>query len=128
MNTIEEANELPRWQLGDPTKHPPEDAEFLEILAKIGFTTFAFPAGLYGAKSETRSVMIIFRGQGLGRKKRWELIFQQYDKDVLVTVSTDLIADSKFAANWLRGETLKVTVDSLCDSPFRPVGANDSTG
>ena len=126
MNTPDNSGELSEgllpWEIGDPTKHPPVDSGFLETLAKSGFSTYTGPIGICGAKSNTRSVIAIHRGRG----KRWELIFRQLDKDVVVTMSTDLIADAKFAAKWLRGETLHIAQDSLCESPFRPVGANDS--
>ena len=128
MNTTDNSGELSEglrpWEIGDPTKHPPVDSGFLGTFARSGFLTYTGPIGLCGAKSKTRSVIAIHRGRG----KRWELIFRQLDRDIVVTVSTNLVADAKYAANWLQGEKLHVAQDSLCESPFRPVGANESRG
>ena len=97
------------WNPGDPTTHPPIDATFLEAIAKQGYVPFTGPAGMFGGKSETRSIVVIHRGRG----KKWELIFREQDHDVVSTMTTDLPKATSSVLAWLNGKPLLVEPDSL---------------
>ena len=67
------------------------------------------PAGLFGGKSEYRTVVVIHRGQGT----KWEVVFREHDVDVVTTTSTDLNATTDATLSWLRGGSLFASENSL---------------
>ena len=97
------------WQLGDATSNPPADAEFLESVRRSGFLAFVGPSGLCGAKSETRSAVVIHRGRGT----KWEVVFCEHDADVVTTTTTDLTSMTPAVLSWLRGGALAADENSL---------------
>ena len=109
MNTPQLSPGCNLWQLGDPTKHPPRDEAFLGALANAGFLPFTGPSGLCGARSETRTVVVVHRGRGI----RWEIFFRENDTDMVTTTTSNLSAATEYVLAWLRGEALSVGEDSL---------------
>ena len=109
MNAIQLSPGCSRWRTGDSTKHPPVDAELLDSLVRAGFLAFTGPSGLFGGKSETRTVVVIHRGRGI----RWELFFGEHETDMVTTTTTNLAAATEIVLAWLRGEALSVAEDSL---------------
>ncbi len=109
VKTIEISPGCERWNPGDPTHHAPVDADFLERIAKAGFVTFTGPGVLCGGKSESRTVLAIHRGRGT----RWEVVFREYESDVVTTFTTDLVAMSTTMLAWLSGQSLTAKENSL---------------
>jgi hypothetical protein len=109
MPTIQLSPNCKHWQIGDATRHPPQDAALLKAVAQAGFVAFTGPSGLCGGKSETRSLVAVHRGLG----KEWELVFRENDSDVVTTTTTDLAEATNAVLSWLRGKTLAVDENAL---------------
>ena len=109
MTTTLTSSGCDRWQAGDPTKHPPLDAEFLSKLLESGFSVFTGPSGLFAGRSESRTVVVIHRGRGV----RWEMIFRENDTDMVTTTTNNLPTATESAVAWLRGGALSAETDSL---------------
>jgi len=97
------------WNSGETTIHPPVDVTFLEAVAEAGYVPYTGPAGMFGGKTETRSIVVIHRGRG----KKWELIFREHEHDVVTTMTTDLTKATSSVLAWLNGKPLSVEPDSL---------------
>ena len=109
MTTIALSPGCERWQIGDATKHPPADAAFLEAVVQAGFLAFTGPSGLCGAKSESRSTVVIHRGRG----SKLEVVFRENETDVVTTTTTDLANMTTAVLSWLRGGVLAADNNSL---------------
>ncbi len=98
-----------RWTDGMATKYPPADVTFLQAATIVGFEAFTHAGGLFGARAAQRAVQIIHRGRG----KKWEIIFVEYDSDVLTTTTTDLEQMTTTMLSWLSGKSLTAKEDSV---------------
>ncbi len=109
MTIIELPQGCERWTIDDPTKNPPSDQSFLEAVVKSGFLAFTHHGGLCGGQSGNRAVVIIHRGGG----RKWEVIFQEHDADVVTTMTTNLQQMTNTSISWLQGAALAADVDSV---------------
>ena len=109
MITIQLSPGCTRWQVGDRTQHPPEDATLLKAVTEAGFVAFTGPSGLCGGKSETRSLVAIHRGQG----RKWELVFRENEADIVTTRTTDLADATDAILTWLCGKMLDVDENAI---------------
>lgn len=109
MTTIELSAGCQHWLPGDPTKHPPLDAWFLEAVTSAGFVAFTGPSGLCGGKTQSRTVIAIHRGRGV----KWEVVFRENDADVVTTTTTNLKRMTIAMLSWLQGSSLAVDEDSV---------------
>lgn len=97
------------WQSGNPTKHAPHDTAFLEAVLEAGFSAFTGPGGLFGGEFGNRCVLLIHRGRGV----KWEVIFQEYNSDVVTTTTSDLKNMTTTMLSWLRGGALAAEENSI---------------
>ena len=109
MTTRELSPNCDRWVPGDPTKNPPKDKLFLEAVVDAGFVAFTHRGGLFGGQSDHRAVVIVHRGRG----KKWEVVFQESDRDVVTTTTSDLERLTTTILSWLRGGALTAEEGSL---------------
>jgi len=109
MTTRELFPNCERWVRGNLTKNPPSDKLFLEAVVDAGFFAFTHHGGLFGGQSDHRAVVIIHRGCG----KKWEVVFQESDRDVVATTTSDLERLTTTILSWLRGGLLTAAEDSL---------------
>lgn len=103
------AMEFQRWVAGALTKYPPADESFMQTAADAGYEAFTHVGGLFGARSDHRSVHIIHRGRG----RKWEVIFLERETDVVTTITTDLERMTSTILSWLSGRSLTVKEDSV---------------
>lgn len=109
MTARETSSDCERWAPGDPTKNPPHDQRFLEAVVDAGFDAFTHRGGLFGGQSDHRAVVIVHRGRG----KIWEVVFQESDRDVVTTTTSNLERLTTTILSWLRGNPLTAEEDSL---------------
>ena len=93
------------WSAGDSTRNPPEDNEFLCLLASEGFKTFMSEGGLFGAVAGDRWIDVIHRGFG----KRWRIGFLQKGAEVHSEIVTVLPSHAGAAIAWLKNESLELS-------------------
>jgi hypothetical protein len=91
------------WTDGDATSNPPEDEAFLGALAKAGIATYVGPTGLFGARAEDRSIVVIHRGWG----RRWEVTLRDGEFDRHTGKVIRLPERAGAAIAWLRGDSLE---------------------
>jgi hypothetical protein len=95
-----------RWEPGDSTSFPPDDVEFLRQIVEGGFVAFTGPSGLFGGKTEGRTVVVIHRGRG----RKWEVVFREAELDVFITTISGLSKAVKSAISWL----MNAPIDDVC--------------
>lgn len=109
MTTMELSPGCNRWNIGDPTKNPPNDKQFLEAVVRAGFLAFTHHGGLFGGQAENRAVVVVHRGGGV----KWEVVFQEHEADVVTTTTSDLGRMSSTMLGWLQGSSLAADEDSI---------------
>ena len=99
-----------RWAPGNEVSLISGQEECLTEFHSAGFVPFTGPAYSIGARSSTRSVLIIHRG----RSRRWEIVFSQLieesdspSSEVASCFTDDLVATKNAAIRWLRNEAIE---------------------
>jgi hypothetical protein len=97
------------WSVGDQTRNPPDDNEFLTTLAGAGFRTFIAEGGLFGATRGNRMVDVVHRGFG----RRWEMGFIQDNEEVHSEIVTSLPSHVDAVVGWLETKPLEYVIRLL---------------
>lgn len=105
-----------RWSPANEASLLSGQEECLTDFHSAGFVPFTGPAYSIGARSNTRSVLIIHRGRG----RRWEIVFSDLieepdspSSEVASCFTDDLVATKNAAIRWLRSETIEDVLKGL---------------